>query len=122
MSDERADTGESPSAGQNEIIAAWAQLGPFKLRPQRVQRAWVLGRDPRAELHVDQDAAISRRHLRVEFRDGRFVVEDLGSLNGSRVNDRPLQPGKPVALRDGDVLAAGASRFPFRTRPDPRRP
>ncbi len=95
---------------------ALAELGPFVLRPQGLRQAWVLGRDSHAELYIREDAAISRRHLRVEFQGEGFVVEDLGSLNGSRINERTIEPGKPVPLRDGDVLAVGDSRFLFRVR------
>ncbi|MEQ8768314.1 MAG: FHA domain-containing protein [Planctomycetota bacterium] len=59
----------------------------------------VLGRDPQADIHVD-DSRISRRHARVGWR---LVIEDLQSTNGlyygaERVQSRILMPGDRVGL------------------------
>jgi DNA-binding NtrC family response regulator len=67
-----------------------------------------LGRDALAPRV--QDARISRRHARVFLSagDGRILAEDLGSLNGSSVDGRPLsaQGEEPIerCLRIGDTL------------------
>jgi pSer/pThr/pTyr-binding forkhead associated (FHA) protein len=46
--------------------------------------------------------AVSRQHCCFAAKDGEIWVEDLGSLNGTRINGDPLQEGCP--LRDGDRL------------------
>jgi pSer/pThr/pTyr-binding forkhead associated (FHA) protein len=46
----------------------------------------VLGRERSCELHLD-NLAVSRRHCRIYWGRGRFFVEDLGSANGTFVND-----------------------------------
>lgn len=53
--------------------------------------------DPRLNLH-----RISRRHLRLELDGDRIVVEDLGSTNGTFVNEERLT--EPAQLRPGDRL------------------
>jgi hypothetical protein len=47
----------------------------------------------------------SRVHARIRFYSGQFWVEDLGTLNGTVVNGRPIQG--PHALRDGDCIEIG---------------
>jgi hypothetical protein len=60
-------------------------------------------------VQVDRDS-VSRRHARV-FRTGeQWMVEDLGSTNGSYVNDVPVQRS---VLRDNDFLKIGAAIFKF---------
>ena len=61
----------------------------------------------------DSAAAISRYHCSIIRRDGRFYLID-SSLNGTRVNDEPLDRGEHHALRDGDeVTVASVSRLKF---------
>lgn len=47
---------------------------------------------------------ISRRHARVFWRDGRLLVEDLGSANGTYVDGTEVKPGDEVELRPGSRL------------------
>jgi len=69
----------------------------------------VLGRGADCDVQVDRDS-VSRRHARV-FRVGeQWMVEDLGSTNGSYVNDIPVQRS---VLRDADFLKIGAAIFKF---------
>jgi pSer/pThr/pTyr-binding forkhead associated (FHA) protein len=51
---------------------------------------------------------VSRRHARLLFRDGAWIVQDLESLNGAAVNGEPigrcrLAPGDDVAFADEHV-------------------
>ena len=56
----------------------------------------------------DPETKISRRHARI-FRQGDlFLVEDLGSVNGTVVNDSVrLGPRQPRTLENGDKLRLG---------------
>jgi len=64
----------------------------------------VIGRSRNATYFVDDDR-VSRRHLRITFRQGTLYAEDLGSRNGSKLNGRRIE-GR-VALQPGDLLTAG---------------
>lgn len=56
------------------------------------------------------EASVSRRHARL-VRDGdRWVIEDLGAGNGTRVNGRPVRRAR---LSDGDVILLGTVRLDF---------
>ena len=58
--------------------------------------------------HVDvvvPDATISAEHARLSRLDGRWLVTDLGSTNGTRVNDQLVE--REAALAPGDHLAFG---------------
>jgi hypothetical protein len=65
----------------------------------------VLGRDPGCHL-ILADAEVSARHAEVEaLENGRVVLRDLGSTNGTRLNGIAIETVHP--LRDGDVIGIG---------------
>ena len=62
----------------------------------------------------DQEAKVSRRHARIKLLDGKYVIEDLGSTNGTYVNrGRRLLPGNPHILNDGDEVIVGKTFMRF---------
>ena len=69
----------------------------------------TLGRSAgRADVVVG-DPSVSAEHARVQRARQGWVVSDLGSTNGTRVND--AHAGKRTPLLDGDVLVIGAVRL-----------
>lgn len=58
-----------------------------------------IGRDPTSELQLD-NLSVSRRHACLFWDRGRFVIEDLGSSNGTTINGLPVEDKKPVAPLD----------------------
>jgi len=54
---------------------------------------------------------ISRRHMRIESRGGKFLAFDDGSTYGTCVNEWQLGAKESAVLKEGDVLLIGASRF-----------
>ena len=57
---------------------------------------------------------MSRRHARIKFIDGKYLIEDLGSTNGTYVNrGRRLLPGNPHILNDGDEVIVGKTFMRF---------
>jgi hypothetical protein len=63
----------------------------------------VVGRHPACDVVLD-DLSVSRRHARLTFRDGNWVLCDLSSTNGTRLNGRPVVRCR---LLPGDVLRLG---------------
>lgn len=62
----------------------------------------------------DPEAKVSRRHARIIYREGRHLIEDLGSTNGTYVNrGRRLIPGNPQPLSDGDEIIVGKTFLRF---------
>ena len=79
----------------------------LSLKGQVVQRytfdkpELVIGRDPYADVYVD-NPGVSRQHFKIVRGDtGEYRVVDSGSSNGTYLNDRPI---KVATLRDGDVV------------------
>jgi len=63
----------------------------------------------------DPEAKVSRRHARISLREGKYLIEDLGSTNGTFVNrGRRLAPGDRHPLKDGDEIIVGKTVLRFR--------
>lgn len=62
----------------------------------------------------DPDAKVSRRHARILYRNNVYMIEDLGSTNGTFVNrGRRLLPGTPQVLTEGDEIIVGKTFLRF---------
>ncbi len=64
----------------------------------------TIGRDSANGITIN-DAEISRRHARLTFQGGKYVLEDLGSTNGTFVNGQRL--AGPRVLKTGEVVSFG---------------
>jgi hypothetical protein len=64
----------------------------------------VLGRDPLSDLALT-DKAVSARHARLSFHDGHWWVEDLKSMNGTRLNRERVVTS--TVLTTGDEVKCG---------------
>jgi len=70
----------------------------------------TIGRSPDSHVVIN-DPRISRSHARIDFAGGRFVLEDLGSTNGTTLNGEPVSA--PAELADGDALSLAGVRAAF---------
>jgi predicted component of type VI protein secretion system len=73
-----------------------------------------VGREPSLPLHLDEDSQVSRRHARFSAQGGSVAVEDLGSTNGTYVNEQPIN--SPRTLNAGDKVRIGLTVLELRTR------
>ncbi len=69
----------------------------------------VTGIQPSVDLTgLDQERSVSRRHAKLERRGERlYLVEDLGTTNGTFVNGKRIAPGEAVEVAAGDLLRFG---------------
>jgi pSer/pThr/pTyr-binding forkhead associated (FHA) protein len=63
-----------------------------------------VGRDPACDISLN-DNAVSARHIHLSYHHGQWWAEDLGSTNGTRLNQAPL--GIPTVITTGDQIECG---------------
>ncbi len=99
----------SAGSAPDDIPPAW--LVGLTARITLARGENVLGRegDDVVELH---SPTVSRRHARVTLSPDRATLEDLGSKNGTYVNESRVT--SPVPLSDGDVVRVGSLVFTIR--------
>ncbi len=86
----------------------------------------VLGREEGVDISL-RDPEVSRQHARVSWQSGTYVLEDLGSTNGTFLNgmqitgQRPLRPGDSIGLGQTIlVLQPQGAAEPTSAMPAPR--
>jgi len=77
----------------------------YRLGPKRV----LIGRTDQCDIFIN-DSSISRKHASVEGRDGRFLLEDLKSTNGTLVNGKFIDVH---LLTHGDKIRIGRTVLQF---------
>ena len=82
-----------------------------KPRTVAVSGNMVMGRAPGCELPLD-DTFVSQQHARLFAKNGSWYVEDLGSTNGTFVNDQRL--GAPAMVQPGDKVRVGTTVLELR--------
>jgi hypothetical protein len=103
---------EAPAASPQSMAGA-ALVMPddgkeFRLSGDRS----VIGRLAGSEVEL-QDPGASRRHAEIRRQGDDYVVVDLGSTNGTLLNDSPV---KEATLSDGDRITIGRTVLEFRRR------
>jgi pSer/pThr/pTyr-binding forkhead associated (FHA) protein len=85
--------------------------GDAKPRTVKLSASMTVGRAPECELRID-DTYASQQHARLFARNNSWFVEDLGSTNGTFVNDQKL--AAPAMLQPGDRVRVGQTILELR--------
>lgn len=126
----------NPEAGQQTVNAPLAEAAGNSIRAKLIiQRGGKVGKEFPLTTHesmigrwdadggifpdvdLDQDdseAKVSRRHARIQFLNNQYLIEDMGSTNGTFINRGPrLLPGNKQPLNNGDEIIVGKTFLKF---------
>jgi hypothetical protein len=90
-----------------------AQLPPLRLPPQPGRR-FTIGRAMACDFTL-ADLSVSRWHARLYTEEDQWLLSDLGSTNGTRLNGWRVTTGVPV--KPGDQVTFGSISFVITDRP-----
>jgi pSer/pThr/pTyr-binding forkhead associated (FHA) protein len=82
-----------------------------KPRTVKLSASMTVGRAPECELRLD-DTYTSQQHARLFAKNNSWFVEDLGSTNGTFVNEQKL--AAPAMLQPGDRVRVGQTIMELR--------
>ncbi|SMP43988.1 FHA domain-containing protein [Neorhodopirellula lusitana] len=74
------------------------------------QDKFLIGRSDSCQLRPKSES-VSRKHCILAIKDGRLLIQDLKSRNGTFVNEKRLPPDKAKVLKDSDVIRVGKLSF-----------
>jgi Mg-chelatase subunit ChlD len=95
---------------ERPVLAITRGPGAGQVFPLSETSATSIGRSRANDIQVE-DVSISGQHCRVRPEDGRFVVHDLRSTNGTLVNEKKVSRH---VLEEGDVIGIGETSLQFR--------
>jgi pSer/pThr/pTyr-binding forkhead associated (FHA) protein len=75
----------------------------------------AIGRSPSCDIRLEGDQLISRRHALMRYDGERYTIVDLGSSNGTYVNDVEITEAHPLA--EGDRMLLGEHELVYSTTP-----
>jgi len=67
----------------------------------------IIGRDPMVDISLN-DPEVSRQHVRLTQTASGYVLEDLGSTNGTFINGEQLEADTPISLVSGQTVSMGS--------------
>ena len=88
------------------VLLQGGQAVPYPLDGDEI----LIGRHPDCGVQLESNA-VSRRHARVFIKDGRYLIEDLGSGNGTSVNGQTIASATPLEAQDRIKLGPVLMRF-----------
>jgi hypothetical protein len=116
-------------AGVQTVLGVPGMAKLLVKKDDRVEREFVLRQEvmnlgrwdastgvfPEVDLsQEDPGTVVSRKHARITFSQGEYLLEDVGSLNGTYVNKGPrLRLGSPQKLQNGDEIVIGKTLLTF---------
>ena len=83
--------------------------------------AVTIGRDPMADISLN-DPEVSRQHLRLTRTASGYVVEDMGSTNGTFIDGEKLDADTPLSLTGGQTISMGSGVTVLYQTPAPEEP
>ncbi len=111
---ENIDTAPLPAPRPGQLAVATARprgfvvvlRGPQSGRMIPIRGNTIVGRSPEAAMFID-DVGVSRQHASIELDDDQhFILNDLGSRNGTRLNGEPVTRHR---LANGDRIEIGGT-------------
>ncbi|MET3937790.1 hypothetical protein ABIC22_000602 [Paenibacillus sp. PvP094] len=77
--------------------------------------SFVIGRSAEMVQWVDSTTGVSRAHVELSRNKSGYVIKDLGSVNGTLLQGKPLAPYKEYPLEDGDTFMLAESVYTYRS-------
>lgn len=100
---------DAPGEAHEFLVMIYGPRIGHKSDLQRDAGPIIFGRDVDATITIEDDS-VSRKHCQLLYEEHGWIVEDLGSTNGTYVAGEPI---RRVLLRDGDLVKLGGTIFKF---------
>ncbi len=102
-----------------DVTIAQQQGKPLQLPEEETllsqTKVMTVGRQVGAYLLIDSDS-VSRRHAEITYANRQYMLLDLGSSNGTFVNEARLESGNAYILKSDDKVRFGKAKFVFQVR------
>ena len=95
----------------SETLLTRGQFGSIVVDGTMTSKIWVIGSSPECDIVIAK-SNVSRKHCRLTLEDGRFLLQDLKSTNGTFVNGVQIT-GKVEVTRSDEITLGTSALFPW---------
>ncbi|MCB0390081.1 MAG: FHA domain-containing protein [Bdellovibrionales bacterium] len=107
-----SDEDTSPGSASNLVgIIKWHDLNGKK-KGYKFSNSCVVGRGENCDVTIKHNK-MSRKHFEINKENNKFYVLDLGSANGTKVNNKPVSTHQPLQVESGDEISISNLKFNF---------
>lgn len=99
---------EAPKVPHVPSVLVTGGVMPPEGKEFRLAETMDIGRAPSCAISIPSNF-VSSHHARITGRDNEWIIEDLGSTNGTLLNGKPLTA--PQTLSTGDVIIIGDTKI-----------
>jgi len=104
----------TPSASRPALLIVCGENGKDLLEYPLEKLKVSIGRATSCDLLVTKDTLISLHHATLSYENGRYVLRDEHSANGTFVNGEQIEAATPYVLQDRSHIGIGDHEFIFR--------
>jgi len=79
--------------------------GPMDGSEFTLSKTGSIGREKLCEVYIQGDRYVSKKHALIRLEKDVFRIDDLGSTNGTFIDDEPVK--EPTPLHDGQIFKVG---------------
>lgn len=104
-----------PSGSAGYYLIREGEQGSPSERIELMLPHFVIGRSEEVAQYVEFSTGTSRAHIELaRSKDGGYLIKDLGSRNGTKLNGEPMVPYKEYPLKDGDTFTIISGVYTFK--------
>ncbi len=96
-------------------IIKWRDSNGKKKGYKFSQGSCVVGRGENCEVSIP-NSLLSRRHFEITKEKNHFFIVDLGSANGTKLNNKEVSKNQPISIESGDKISISGFMFSFQIK------
>lgn len=108
-----AADGESASSRTRYLLER-AENGTQPTRIPLPAGSFTIGRSDEVAQHVEESPGVSRAHVEIELSNAHCLIRDIGSRNGTVLNEEAMIPYKAYELHEGDTFKIAGIAYTMR--------
>lgn len=99
---------------QTRYLLERAENGTPSTRIPLPQGSFTIGRSEEVAQHVEESPGVSRAHVEIELSNAHCLIRDIGSRNGTVLNEEAMIPYKAYELQEGDTFKIAGIAYTMR--------
>ncbi|OWR32949.1 hypothetical protein CDO73_00060 [Saccharibacillus sp. O23] len=110
----RTSSGGESADSRTRYLLERAENGAPSTRIPLPHGSFTIGRSDEVSQHVEESPGVSRAHVEIEWSGEHCLIRDIGSRNGTTLNEESMIPYKAYELHEGDTFKIAGIAYTMR--------